>query len=59
MANSLGLKVVAEGVEDARQLALLREMGCGHVQGYYFSRPVKGEDFLPLVARIGDLLAAA
>jgi diguanylate cyclase (GGDEF)-like protein len=52
MAKSLGLKVVAEGVEDARQLEILRAMGCGYVQGYYFSRPVPGDDFPPLAARI-------
>lgn len=43
MASSLDLKVVAEGVEDKEQLALLYEMGCGYVQGYYFSPPVLGE----------------
>jgi len=52
MANSLGLNVVAEGIEDAQQLAILHKMGCGYGQGYYFSRPVKGEEFLAAVARI-------
>ena len=40
MAESLGLSVVAEGVEDADTLQLLREMGAGQAQGYYFSMPV-------------------
>lgn len=40
MAESLGLTVVAEGVEDAATLQLLREMGAGQAQGYYFSMPV-------------------
>ena len=40
MAESLGLTVVAEGVEDAETLQLLREMGAGQAQGYYFSMPV-------------------
>jgi diguanylate cyclase (GGDEF)-like protein len=40
MAESLGLTVVAEGVEDAATLELLREMGAGQAQGYYFSMPV-------------------
>ncbi len=39
LAHSLGLKVVAEGVETAEQLARLREMGCEFAQGYYFSKP--------------------
>jgi len=43
MAESLGLSVVAEGVEDADTLQLLREMGAGQAQGYYFSMPVPWE----------------
>jgi diguanylate cyclase (GGDEF)-like protein len=43
MAESLGLSVVAEGVEDAETLALLRDMGAGNAQGYYFSVPVPKE----------------
>ncbi len=40
MAHSMDLKVVAEGVETAGQLALLRERNCEEVQGFYFSRPL-------------------
>jgi len=40
MSNSLGLKVIAEGVETVEQLAFLHENGCDHYQGYYFSQPV-------------------
>jgi diguanylate cyclase (GGDEF)-like protein len=43
MAESLGLTVVAEGVEDAATLQLLREMGAGQAQGYYFSVPLPQE----------------
>ena len=39
LAHSLGLKVVAEGVEDERALARLVEYGCDTGQGFYFSRP--------------------
>jgi diguanylate cyclase (GGDEF)-like protein/PAS domain S-box-containing protein len=52
MAGSLGLRVVAEGVEDQQQLVLLREMGCGYGQGYYFARPVAAADFAATVLRI-------
>ena len=45
MAGSLGMSVVAEGVETEAQLASLREMGCHHFQGYYFSKPVTVEEF--------------
>ncbi|MBD9440124.1 EAL domain-containing protein [Pseudomonas sp. PDM04] len=40
MAESLDLSVVAEGVEDEETLVLLREMGAGQAQGYYFSKPM-------------------
>jgi predicted signal transduction protein with EAL and GGDEF domain len=40
LAHSLGLAVVAEGVEDAATEALLRTMGCDQVQGYWLSRPL-------------------
>lgn len=45
LAHGLNLTVVAEGVETAEQLALLRELECDHVQGYLFSKPVAPEDF--------------
>jgi diguanylate cyclase (GGDEF)-like protein/PAS domain S-box-containing protein len=40
LAASLGLRTVAEGVETAEQLALLKDLGCDSVQGYLISRPV-------------------
>lgn len=49
MAESLGLSVIAEGVEDVETLNLLREMGAGQAQGYYFSVPVP-KDALKLIS---------
>lgn len=46
MAHSLGLTVVAEGVETKEQLALLADLGCDLVQGYYFSKPIPAKQFL-------------
>lgn len=43
VAHSLGLKVVAEGVETEAQLNLLSRNNCDEVQGYYFSRPMPAE----------------
>ncbi|WP_332847678.1 putative bifunctional diguanylate cyclase/phosphodiesterase [Massilia sp. S19_KUP03_FR1] len=41
LARGLRMKVVAEGVEDAAQLAILTTMGCDEYQGFYFSRPIE------------------
>ena len=41
LAHSLGKQVIAEGVETAEQLALLRELGCEYGQGYFFSKPAQ------------------
>lgn len=57
MGRSLGLDVVAEGVETAHQAHLLREMGCRYAQGYHFSRPVPIEDFNIAAERVAVLLA--
>jgi len=44
LANGLGLRVVAEGVETKEQLEFLRDAGCRELQGFYFSYPVKVEE---------------
>ncbi len=44
LCRNINMKVVVEGVEDDSQLARLRQMGGRFFQGYYFSRPVSGED---------------
>lgn len=46
MAHSLGLVVVAEGVEMQEQLTLLEDLGCDYVQGYYFSKPIPARELL-------------
>lgn len=45
LAHHLGLRLIAEGVEDARTHALLRELGCDRVQGYLHGRPVPASEF--------------
>ncbi|MDE3225870.1 MAG: EAL domain-containing protein [Nitrospirota bacterium] len=53
LAHSLNLHVVAEGVETEEQLRFLRREGCDAGQGFFFGRPVPGEE---LVARSGDIM---
>ena len=45
MATNLGLQVVAEGVENKEQVALLGQLGCKYVQGYFFGRPLDVPSF--------------
>ncbi|MDX1755647.1 MAG: EAL domain-containing protein [Marinobacter sp.] len=49
MAHSMGLDVVAEGVEEERQLRFLQSQGCDFGQGYLFSRPVPEVEIYDLV----------
>lgn len=49
LGHSLGLTVIAEGVEEKAQLEFLLEHGCDEYQGYYFSKPVPYDDLVALV----------
>ena len=49
MAHALGIKVIAEGVENESQLAILMSKKCDIAQGYLFSRPVPFDDFKKLI----------
>jgi diguanylate cyclase (GGDEF)-like protein/PAS domain S-box-containing protein len=50
LAHSLGLQVVAEGVESEEQLTQLRKMGCEHAQGFFISKPLSTHDTGQLIA---------
>ena len=54
LAHGLRLKVVAEGIEEEEQLCILKDQGCDLIQGYYFSRPLNGEDFIDWTKQRGD-----
>lgn len=49
MGHSMGLKIIAEGVETIEHLNLLKEYGCDEVQGYFFSKPVPAEELAALL----------
>jgi diguanylate cyclase (GGDEF)-like protein len=51
LAHALNLTTIAEGVENAQQLAALKEMGCEMAQGYYFTEPLPPEEVGELLAR--------
>ena len=46
LGHNMGLRVVAEGVEDELSLNLLKRLGCDMAQGYFLSRPLAGDAFL-------------
>jgi EAL domain-containing protein (putative c-di-GMP-specific phosphodiesterase class I) len=49
LAHTLGLKVIAEGVEDDAQVHLLKELGCDQIQGYFISVPVPAQQMEALL----------
>ncbi|PCI65834.1 MAG: GGDEF domain-containing protein [Gammaproteobacteria bacterium] len=51
MAHALGLKVVAEGVENEQQMKILQEMNCDYLQGFLFSKPVNAQAFSKLLSK--------
>jgi diguanylate cyclase (GGDEF)-like protein len=50
LAESLGMDTTAEGAETHDELTLIRELGCSHIQGYIFGRPMEAEDARGLAA---------
>ncbi|MEG1747655.1 MAG: EAL domain-containing protein, partial [Oscillospiraceae bacterium] len=49
MAEELGIRIVAEGVEVQQQIDFLRELGCDMVQGYYYAKPMESAEFTQLI----------
>jgi diguanylate cyclase (GGDEF)-like protein/PAS domain S-box-containing protein len=50
LGGSLGLTVIAEGIEYAKQMRQLRDLGCGYGQGYYFAKPMPAGELLEYLA---------
>lgn len=57
LAHQLGLKVVAEGIEEAECLAYLRAIGCDYAQGYFIGKPMAGDDLLVAIEEIARAAA--
>jgi EAL domain-containing protein (putative c-di-GMP-specific phosphodiesterase class I) len=57
LADSLGLRTVAEGIEVAQQLARLRTLGCTLGRGYLFARPLVADDVTELLVAPSALAA--
>lgn len=51
LANTLNLSVVAEGIETKEQLHFLQKNGCTYMQGYYFSKPLSGKQFMKFLQK--------
>jgi diguanylate cyclase (GGDEF)-like protein len=57
LGHNLGLKVVAEGVEESETLLMLRELGCDFAQGYLISRPLSPEAVAGYIREANRILA--
>ncbi len=61
LAHSLGLRVIAEGIEQPEQIQRLKALGCEYGQGYLFAKPLRDEEMLALLsgeAALGPLVTA-
>ena len=59
LGHSMGLKVVAEGVDKAESWQFLAQLGCDLAQGYFVSHPLKAEDIPAWVTRLNAKLETA
>jgi diguanylate cyclase (GGDEF)-like protein/PAS domain S-box-containing protein len=55
MGRSLGVRVVAEGVETAEQEAFLKSLACDEMQGFYFSKPAHPDEFAELLRKPAEI----
>jgi EAL domain-containing protein (putative c-di-GMP-specific phosphodiesterase class I) len=58
LAKKLGFQTIAEGVETEEQVAILRDVGVNSLQGYYFSKPVAGDQLAGWLAKSESYLVA-
>src|SRR3546814_14298844 len=58
LATALGMETTAEGVETHDDLALIRRLGCSHVQGYIYGRPMDLDGVVELIGECGGRVVA-
>ncbi|MFW5913699.1 MAG: EAL domain-containing protein, partial [Bacillota bacterium] len=51
LSHKMGLKVIAEGVEDTAILDELKSLKCDYVQGYYYSKPLQANEVIPFIKK--------
>ena len=51
MADSLEMSTTAEGVETQQELAMVRDLGCKKIQGFYFGRPMGADESISIFSR--------
>ena len=56
LGKSLGIEVVAEGVETEADLHILRQLGCVSMQGYYFAKPMPQHEAIEWIKRCRSLV---
>lgn len=59
LGNTLGLRIIAEGIESESQYEFLRSIKCEYAQGYFFYRPQQWNAFLSILQRSGEIGSSA
>lgn len=58
LSRSLGISVLAEGIENQQQLSWMEEQGCDQVQGYFFSKPLPADEFIDYIRQRNGPIAS-
>jgi diguanylate cyclase (GGDEF)-like protein len=59
LADTLGMETTAEGVENHDEIALIRELGCSHIQGYVYGKPARAADVIAQLAAADGMATAS